>query len=840
MVKCCKKVSEIEKFYAVNLLHSGIISYVRSALLFRFCTLDNEVRAHIAKSRKIVRARNEYIAQHKKPLNKSAYKRLKPDMKAIKKSAIATIINAALLSAAGTSVSSFAAEEETAKKNNQLEVIQVTARKRVENAQEVPVAVSALQGDNLDAYSSAGMDIRFMNAKIPSLSIESSFGRSFPRFYVRGLGNTDFDLNASQPVSLVVDEVVQENAILKGFPVFDVERVEVLRGPQGTLFGRNTPAGLVKFDSVKPSQEFDGYGAVSYGSRGAVDTEGAVGGALTDRLSARVSLLWQDKDDYIDNQAPGFEAKDQQGGYTEKAARIQFLYEGDDFSALLNYHTRDLDGSPIAFRANVIESGSNELVDNYEHDVVYQDAGARSTQQVESEGMSLRLEWDLENHTITSISAWESAEIYSRGDIDGGYGAVFLPDYMGPGFIPFPSESADGIPEQDQITQELRLSSNFDGDLNYQVGVFYFDEELTIENFSYDTFSSPNAGALNGYVKQQQDTTAWAVFGSVDYVVSDDLKVTAGLRYSDDKKDFSADRTLSPVGGGALFIEQDVSDSHVSWDLSANYKVNEDVNWYSRVANTFRAPSLQGRILFGDEVTTADSETVTSFETGIKSDVLDGQGRVNATVFYYTMSDQQLTAVGGGANFNRLINADKTTGYGFELDTEWVLSDELNATFNLSYNKTELKDNDLAVAVCGQCTVTDPTFQVAGPFGPEARAILDGNSLPHAPEWISNFTLRYTKELEDGDFFANGDISYRSKINMFLYESVEFEGKPLTEVGLRAGYRWAQGDYEYEVAGFVRNLFDEQQAIGAIDFNNNTGIVNEERYVGAEFKVKFF
>ena len=691
-------------------------------------------------------------------------------MKSLKKTAIATIINAALLSAAGTSVSAFAAEEDTAKKSNQLEVIQVTARKRVENAQEVPVAVSALQGDNLDAYSSAGMDIRFMSAKIPSLSIESSFGRSFPRFYVRGLGNTDFDLNASQPVSLVVDEVVQENAILKGFPVFDVERVEVLRGPQGTLFGRNTPAGLVKFDTAKPSQEFEGYGAVSYGSRGAVDTEGAVGGALTDRLSARVSLLWQDKDDYIDNQAPGFEAKDEQGGYTEKAARIQFLYEGDDFTALLNYHTRDLDGSPIAFRANVIEAGSNDLVDNYEHDVVYQDAAVRNTQQVESEGASLKLEWDIsDEYTITSISGWESAEIYSRADIDGGYGASYIPDYMGPGFIPFSSESADGIPEQDQLTQELRLASNFSGDFNYQVGVFYFDEELTIENFSYDTFSSP-AGALNGYVQQQQDTTAWAIFGSADYIFSDKLKVTAGLRYSDDEKDFVADRTISPIGGGALYVERSVSDSHVSWDLSANYKVNEDVNWYSRVANTFRAPSLQGRILFGDDVTTADSETVTSFETGIKSDVLDGQGRVNATVFYYTMDDQQLTAVGGGANFNRLVNADKTTGYGFELDTEWVLSDEFNATFNLSYNKTEIKDNDLAVAVCAQCTVNDP-INSAG------LAVLDGNSLPHAPEWISNFTLRYNKELADGNFFALGDISYRSEINMFYMSLLSLKVK---------------------------------------------------------------
>lgn len=763
-------------------------------------------------------------------------------MKAMKRSTLATLINATLFTAvAGTSFSTLAADEQDpAAKSKQLEVIQITARKRVENAQEVPVAVSALQGDNLDAYSSAGMDIRFMNAKIPSLSIESSFGRSFPRFYVRGLGNTDFDLNASQPVSLVVDEVAQENAILKGFPVFDVARVEVLRGPQGTLFGRNTPAGLVKFDTVKPSQDFDGYGSVSYGSRGAVDFEGAVGGALTDRLSTRVSLLWQDKDDYIDNRAPGFEQKDALGGYTDQAARIQFLYEGDDFTGLFNYHIRDMDGSPIAFRANVIKQGSNDLVDGYEHDVVFHDAVSRATQQVDSQGASLKLEWDLANHTITSISAWESAEIYSRADIDGGYGGYSINDVpvaMGPGFIPFSSESADGIPEHDQYTQELRLSSNFAGDLNYQVGLFYFDEALTIENYSYDTAAN---GALNGYVIQQQDTKAWAVFGSVDYTFTDDFKVTAGLRYSDDEKEFSANRTLSPAGGGALFLTENPSDDHISWDISSSYKINDDVNWYARIANSFRAPSIQGRILFGDEVTVAKSETVTSYETGIKSDVLDGRGRVNATVFYYQMDDQQLTAVGGGANFNRLVNADKTTGYGFELDTEWVLTDELNATFNLSYNKTELKDNDLAVAVCAQCTVKDPTFQAPGAFGPEDRAILDGNSLPHAPEWISNLTLRYTKELAGGDFFAYTDISYRSEIDFFLYESVEFEGKSLLETGLRAGYAWAEGDYEYEVSAFVRNLFDEQQVIGAIDFNNNTGMVNEERYIGAEFKVKFY
>ncbi len=371
-------------------------------------------------------------------------------MKAMKRSTLATLINATLFSAvAGTSFSSIA-EEATAEKTNQLEVIQITARKRVENAQEVPVAVSALQGDKLDAYSSAGMDIRFMNAKIPSLSIESSYGRTFPRFYVRGLGNTDFDLNASQPVSLVVDDVVQENAILKGFPVFDVARVEVLRGPQGTLFGRNTPAGLVKFDTVKPSQEFDGFSSVSYGTNNAIDFRGAVGGGLTDNLSARVSVLWQDKDDYIDNRAPGFEQDDILGGYTDRAARIQFLYEKDDFSALLNYHVRNMEGTPIPFRANAIKAGSNDLVDGFKDDVVYHDAAAREFQRVDAEGVSLKLEYDLEAHTITSITGWESAKVNSRGDIDGGY-------VGGPGIIPFPSESESGLPKHDQYTQESYL-----------------------------------------------------------------------------------------------------------------------------------------------------------------------------------------------------------------------------------------------------------------------------------------------------------------------------------------------------------------------------------------------
>ena len=138
-----------------------------------------------------------------------------------------------------------------------LEEVVVTATRVEENIQDVPESISTLSGDKLRTINSGGADIRALSNRVPSLQIESSFARAFPRFYIRGLGNTDFDLNSSQPVSLVYDEVVLENPIVKGFPAFDLDRIEVLRGPQGTLFGRNTPAGTIKFNSVKPSQETD-------------------------------------------------------------------------------------------------------------------------------------------------------------------------------------------------------------------------------------------------------------------------------------------------------------------------------------------------------------------------------------------------------------------------------------------------------------------------------------------------------------------------------------------------------------------------------------------------------
>lgn len=710
-----------------------------------------------------------------------------------------------------------------------LDTVQVTAQRRVEDIQQVPIAITAIADEKLDVLGSGGEDIRFLSARLPSLLIESSFGRTFPRFYVRGLGNTDFDINASQPVSLVYDEVVQESPILKGFPIFDADQVELLRGPQGTLFGRNTPAGVIKVDSARPSQTPQGYSQISYGRYGTANFEGAYGGGLSESVSARVSASYQRRDDWVKNTVSGPE--DETEGYADFAARGQLLIEsGSGFEALLNVHGRNLSGSARVFRANIIRPGSNDLVSGFERSRISIDG--RNQQDVDNLGGSARLSWELGSTTLYSITGYETVESYSRGDIDGGYSAVFAPP-SGPGLIPFSSESADGLPNHSQFTQEFRLESNDWGAFDWQAGLYWFDEDLDIDSFSYDSLAG---GVQNGYATQSQQNQAWAAFASGEYAVSDSFVLRGGVRYTKDEKDFVAERLLSPLaflGVGPLApVSVSTSDDDVSWDLSGVWSASDSVNFYGRIARGFRAPSIQGRVLFGDVVSVADSETVLSFEAGVKADFWDRRGRVGFNVFHYTVDNQQLTAVGGTQNFNTLVNADQTTAQGIELDLEAYLSDNLLITLGASYNDTEIDDPTLAIAPCGGgCTVLDPAGPVTG------TVLIDGNNLPMAPKWINNVTARYSIPLESGELYVYTDWAYRGEVDFFLYESTEFRGKALLEGGLRVGYLWNDG--QYELAAFGRNILDEEVIVGGIDFNNLTGFVNEPRIFGVEFKAQF-
>ena len=741
----------------------------------------------------------------------------------------------ALTTAVLLALPAMAQETPAANDARELDAIKVTANRRTENIQDVPMAITTIDSDKLQAITASGDDIRMLSGKLPSLNVESSFGRAFPRFYIRGLGNTDFDLNASQPVSLLYDGVVQENPLLKGFPLFDIAQVEMDRGPQGTLFGRNSPAGVIKFESVRPQQELGGYGRFSYGSHGTFNMEGAVGGGLSDHVSARLSALRQTRRDWVDNTRNG--PGDDLEGYTEEAARLQLLFApSEKFEALANVHVRNLDGTARLFRANIIKPGSNDLVDGFHRDEVSIDG--INQQRLHQIGGNLRMRWDLGRTTLHAITGYERVNSFSRGDIDGGYGAAFLPPgNSGPGFIPFPAESADGLPFHRQWSQELRLESNDWGRFDWQAGVFWFNETIQVDSFSYDSLTPGNP--RNGFATQHQDNTAWAVFASGDFDVTDKFKLRGGLRYTDDRKDFVARRIVGPFGPPIAPIKVSPRDSNVSWDLSGVYQASDKINVYGRVATGFRAPSVQGRLMFANAalpsdqlVTVADSETVLSFEVGMKATLWDNRLRLGAALYRYNVDNQQLTAVGGASNVARLVNADRTVGQGLEFDAQAWLTDHLYMTLGGSYNDTEIQDRNLSVFQCGApCHATDPAGSVPG------TRLIDGNPLPQAPKHVYNLTARYGVPVGSGEFFAYTDWSYRSKVNFFLYESTEFTGKPLLEGGLRLGYNWSGGDYE--VALYGRNITNQEVVVGGIDFNNLTGFLNEPRTWGAEFNVKF-
>jgi len=717
-----------------------------------------------------------------------------------------------------------------------LDALMVTAQRKVERAKDVPVALTTVDREKLHVLGSGGGDIRFLSGRLPSLNIESSFGRAFPRFYIRGLGNTDFDLNASQPVSLVYDDIVLENPLLKGFPVFDLENVELLRGPQGTLFGRNTPAGVVKFESAKPTRELEGYGQVSYGTYGTTNFEGAISGPLGANWSARASAMYQRRDDWVTNTNPNARGNGELEGYDESAVRLQLQYDGSDtFNALFNVHSRHLNGTARLFRAMLFKKGTNDFADGFDIDEVGIDG--RNSQKLDSYGASARLSWELPNElTLYSITGYETADSLSRGDIDGGVGAMFLPGGSTPVGIPFAAESADGLPDHRQWTQEFRIESSYAGPLNWQAGLFYFDEDITVDSLNYDSLAG---GVQAGHAQQKQRNKAWAAFGSLEYDVTERFKLRGGLRYTQDKKDFSASVLQSaPFGApvsGPFKVRTDVDD--VSWDISGVFQATADINLYARIAKGFRAPSIQGRLLFQTppQPSVADAEKVISYEAGLKADLWDKRARLGVALFRYTVDNQQLNAVGGALNQTILVNADKTLGQGVEVDLDAYLTDNLMVTFGASYNDTEIQDGNLFVAPCGGgCTVTDPTVVRNG----QTLAAIDGNPLPQAPKWVYNVTARYSLPLANGnEFYVYTDWAYRSEVNFFLYEAREFRGKDLLEGGLRIGYQWDNG--RYDLALYGRNILNEKRAVGGIDFNNLVGFVNDPRIVGAEFKASF-
>ena len=718
-----------------------------------------------------------------------------------------------------------------------MEEVVVTAQKKEENIQEVPISITKMTGDRVTARFAGGEDALALAQAAPGLHVETSNGRLAPRFYMRGLGNADFTQAASQPVSIVFDEVPFEKRGFTSFPIFDVDSIEIGRGPQGTLFGRNTTAGVVSITSRGPTEETEGHVRVNIGDLGTRNVEAAIGGTvIEDQLMARVSMLHQNRDNWVDN---GFTQQDDAlGGFDVFAVRFQVLFTpSDDFSLSLLHQRQDQDGNSASlFRANVLSQGSNDLNDNYDRETVFFDGGNNNQARIKSHGTTLKMNWELGDYTVTSITSYQ--DIYdreARGDIDGGFGCLFTcgGGPAGPASDPFSPFASPFVVNVDtgsqldvnQLTQELRLASNLDGVFNYQVGLFYFKDEF--EGIS----SSQNAGAASYTANSSSyiENRAWALFGQGTYELSDDLKLTFGLRYTDDEKDANHVRFLAE--GPAPLAPISLQDDNVSWDVSLSKTTESGNQMYVRAASGFRAQTIQDRLQDDPDITTADSETIHSFEIGYKA--LWDRARLNAAAFYYVIDDMQLVAVGGADNSTRLLNADRGTGAGVEIEVEYAVTDNLIFSAGFGSADTKIKQEGLATAPCGSglCTILDP-------IDANGNAVIDGNSFQHAPEWSLNFEIDYTVPLENGDeMYVYTDWKFKGETQDFLYQSIEYTFDTQFEGGLRAGYRSSANNYEVGI--FARNITDEDNVIGGIDFANLLAYVNQPRVVGVEASFRF-
>ncbi|WP_255504707.1 TonB-dependent receptor [Novosphingobium sp. EMRT-2] len=746
-----------------------------------------------------------------------------------------------------------AADAEAAESSD---TIVVTAQRRQENILSVPVSVAVMKPETLHDIQAGGADtLLSLAGRVPSLNVESTTGRIFPRFYIRGLGNIDFYLGASQPVSIIQDDVVAEHVVLKSTPAFDIDQVEVLRGPQGSLFGRNTTAGIVKFDTVQPSATWRGQGSASWGSRNSVNIDAGVGGPLNSSgtLSFRLSGLYQHRDNWISNTYTGpsddgtVPGKNVMGGFNERDVRLQIEAKPSDALTLrLSGHYRDYDGTASIFYRGSIKQGVRAVPDTLDLTKVSYDEAQNNPQAYKTKGASLKAIYDFGGITLTSITAYENAHGYSRGDTDGGAAADFggtAPNYCAAGC----GQSRGVLRGLDQWSQELRLASPDTGRFKWQIGGIYFDSRDMTEFDQRAYFLTSNAlgttPSPNNWVLLHNVNTSWGLFGQASYDLTEKLRVTGGVRVTNDTKTTELLKTADTVSGVVTFPataarKVRLSDTQPSFDLSLLYRATPDLSLFARVARGFRGPTIQGRsAVFNSPFSTAQSEKNTSWEAGVKSAWLDNALTFNLTGFYYTVSDIQLN--GNDSNGNGvLFNADKAVGYGME--AELGLRPARNLKFNIGFSllHTEIKDKSVyaqAGAAGGVLseTVLNPTVRVGNNY----FAQINGNPLPNAPDFNLNVSGRYDLPLNEKlRAFVGADFNLQGYTMYVPYKTVEYTSNGNFELGLKAGLAFER----YELAFFARNLTDKRNLVGVIDTSNyRAGIYNDPRVFGVTLSGSF-
>lgn len=649
-----------------------------------------------------------------------------------------------------------------------LEEVVVTAQKRVESLQDVPIAVSVVSGDKIREAGTT--NLQDLSVSVPNLYITESFvGDSM---FVRGVGSGQNNLGFEQTVGQVLDGFFYGRSRFSRVSFLDVERVEVLKGPQGSLIGKNTTAGAINITSAKPTDQFEAWLSPTweFESSEGLSVEGAVSGPLTDNLRARVALSYIDRDGFIKNTTTG----DDDVAVEDMVGRISLAWDvAENLDALFQYQYGKLDheggnnqfslcnktaqqvpGAPV----NVNFTGIFTSITPDDCRANYKRSGTAGKYGVDKEGKqtnldtyALTLNWSLGDYTLTSLTGYAA---YDYRDLqDGDRTSVELATLDGFGTLP---EFAE---DYEQWSQELRLTSPLGERYEYIVGLYYQEKEQETEYLLH--FANVAGLAVTRNTFTEEEGSSYAAFGQLTYHLNDQWDITLGGRYTYEEKEARSRQfptalyTLTPSGcvlpaAGACFrhdIKDDFDEEDFSPVLSVQWRPRDDAMYYASIKRGFKAGGYD-HLLVANQATDPnimdrfhfDAEEVTSYELGAKLTLADGAAQLNAALFRSEFDDLQL---GGFLNstevINTVTNAGSAISQGVELDLRWRTTERLTIAAALAYLDSSYDDYENAPCF---------TLQTAGCVN--GRQDLSDKKLQFASDWKGTLSAEYVWSLPRG------------------------------------------------------------------------------------------
>jgi len=701
----------------------------------------------------------------------------------------------ALAAAASLATYAGGANSAVAQEASESDEIIVTATKRAERLQDVPIAVTAFGEEQFQQLRPDSLSD--LGSRVPNLYLPPANESQTQFITLRGLG-PGVTRSSGRSVGVYIDGAFSSADNLTNLPVSDLASVEILRGPQGTLFGRDTIGGAINVTTRRPGDTFSGFAELEYGSYERLVVSGGMDVPLSDVLALRVSARKLNYGGHIDNVFSG----DKADSLDQFSGRAQLYFTPNDrFDARLVYTHSERDDSPTTG-----ENAGGTFADQIPYRV---NINVQESFVQDADSLTLAMNYELPSgHTLTSITGWSKSSDRSLVDRD---------------LTPDPISTQSILYDVEDISQELRLTSPSSDKFDYLIGLYYLRSE-TVNRDTYPLFGAAwlaNIGfppilpdVLDGQ-ERAFTSTSWAAFVNANYHFTDRLSVFGGLRFTHDEKKVSH-TTFGEVFGAFGFVSANLvgetEDEPINWSIGARYAFSDELKTYLSVSTGYRSSSLKDDFLTAADLLNpasniAEPEYVTNYELGAKYRSADGRIAANAALFYMDYTDIQVSIQVPPLLFVRqLQNAAAAHLQGFEFDGSLALTDNLVLSGSVGYLKSEYDE-----------------------FKPSPTDDLSGTGFGSHPEWTLSAALDYTHPVPSGELLIHLDTTVITVPDDFQPNRAALDLGGYSTLNGQIAYKSSSGNWRLALWG--QNLLDHDDPLSTTVWGAGLGLNRHDVYI---------